>query len=342
MLVISSPAKPGAQTIAPTVAANTPRPLGSSKELSGNPVAHDEFDAGRPLGQPAVVRARPVPNEFGPAHVAERVWLRAAALCPAAMVAVSSADGGVGRSTLVAALGGVLALAVPEPVIAVDMHPVPWGGLVDRVGRANAGTTWDAVRDLHTFTSRREVERWTQHGPSGLLALVGETEGQGRRPPRHDEAAAVVEAVRRLYPLTVCDVMPALIAGIWRTLAGAHAPVLVARATTDSLHHTMRLLAHLRAAGHSQVVDRGVLAVVASTPSTDRDVRAVVAQAATVMPTVVAIPFDAQLGRPEPVDVRRLRKSTRAALVQLADAVIERCADPRVALPIGAGSKERP
>jgi MinD-like ATPase involved in chromosome partitioning or flagellar assembly len=250
------------------------------------------------------------------------------------VVAVSSADGGVGRSTLVAALGGLLALAVPDPVIAVDMHPVPWGGLAERIGRSNAGTVWDTVRDLHTLTSRREVERWTQRSPSGLLALVGEAEGRDRRPPRHDEAAAVVEAVRRLYPLTVCDVMPAMITGVWRTLAVAHAPVLVARATTDSLHHTLRLVAHLRAAGYGAIADRTVLAVMASSPVTDRTVRAVIQQATTVIPAVVSIPFDPPLARPEPIDVRQLRKPTRHALIQLADAVMHGCADPSTSLPV--------
>ncbi|WP_212993514.1 MinD/ParA family ATP-binding protein [Actinoplanes auranticolor] len=314
-------------------------PLEDGSEWSGCPTAAGELRGREPV-LAMTVRARPVPHEFGPADVAERVWVRAAALQPAALVAVSSADGGVGRSTLVAALGGVLALAVPDPVIAVDMNPVPWGGLDERIGRSNAGTVWDAVRDLHTLTSRREIDRWAQHGLSGLLALVGETEGRGRRPPRHDEAAAVVEAVRRVYPLTICDVMPALITGVWRTLAAAHAPVLVARATTDSLRHTMRLVAHLRAAGYGAVADRSVLAVVASSPDIDRAVRAVVQQATTVVPAVVPIPFDAQLARPEPIDVRRLRKPTRHALVQLADAVIQRCADPRAELPVGA-VKER-
>lgn len=290
---------------------------------------------GNEIAPGLVIRARPVPHEFGPASLAERVWLSAAALQPAAAVAVSSADGGVGRSTLVAALGGVLALAVPDPVIAVDMNPVPWGGLRERIGRSNAGTIWDAVRDLETLTSRREIQRWTQRSPSGLLALIGETEGQGRRPPRYDEADAVVTAVRWQYPLTICDTMPALITGVWRTLATAHAPILAARATTDSLHHTMRLLAHLRAAGYGSVVDRTVLVVIATSPATDRDVRAVVQQAVAVVPAVVAIPFDPQLARAEPVDVRRLRKHTRHALVQLADAVIKFCVDPRFELPAG-------
>ncbi|MEV6848852.1 hypothetical protein [Actinoplanes sp. NPDC051411] len=253
------------------------------------------------------------------------------------MIAVSSADGGVGRSTLVAALGGLLTLAVPGPVMAVDMHPVPWGGLDDRIGRSNAATIWDAIRDLKTLTSRREIERWTQRSPSGLLALVGETQGRGRRPPRHDEAAAVADVVRRLYPLTLGDIMPALITGVWRTLAAAHAPVLVARATTDSVRHTMRLLAHLRVAGYSDAADRCVLAVVATSPATGRDVRAVVQQATTTASAVVAVPFDAQLARPEPIDVRRLRKQTRNALVELADAVLMRCADPRAELAVAKG-----
>ena len=340
MLSISTAAVLDAPTVVLAAAADKSARLESGMEWSSFPTVNGRIGDERSRSQPVVLRARPVPSEFGPADVAERVWLRAAALRPAAVIAVSSADGGVGRSTLTAALGGLLALAVPEPVVAVDMHPVPWGGLGERVGRSSAGTMWDAVRDLHTLTSRREVERWTQRSPSGLLALVGETEVQGRRPPRHDEAAAVVEAVRRLYPLTVCDAMPALITGVWRTLAAAHAPVLVARATTDSLHHTMRLLTHLRAAGYGAVVDNGVLAVVATSPSIDREVRAVVQQAAAVIPAIVSVPFDAQLARPEPVDVRRLRRATRRALVQLADAVTERCADPRAALPIAAG-KER-
>lgn len=289
------------------------------------------------LPRAPVVAPRPVPSQFGPAELAEQVWLRAATVRPGALVAVCSADGGVGRSTLVAALGSVLALAVPGPVIAVDMHPVPWGGLAERVGGARAATIWDAVRDLAMLTSRREVERWTQTGPSGLLALVGETEGRGRRPPRHDEAAAVVEMVRRLYPLTVADVMPALIVGVWRTLAVAHAPVLVARATADSVRHTLRLLTHLRAAGYGAVADRAVLAVVATTPHPDREVRAAVRQAATVVADVVEVPFDPQLARPDPVDARRLRKPARRALVRLAAAVLDRCADPGAAMPTQAG-----
>ncbi|WP_203383730.1 MinD/ParA family ATP-binding protein [Paractinoplanes ovalisporus] len=208
------------------------------------------------------------------------------------------------------------------------MNPVPWGGLADRIGRQSTATVWDTVRDLNSLTSAEEIQRWTQRGPTGLLALAGETEGQGRRPPQHDEAAAVVEVVRRLVAVTVCDVMPALITGVWRTLHTAQAPVIVARASTDSIRHSLRLLAHLRAAGYGPVADRAVLAVSATSPRIAREVRAVLKQARSAVPTIVSIPFDVGLSVPEPIDVRRLRKQTRHALVHLAEQVLLRCIAP--------------
>ena len=101
---------------------------------------------------------RPVPHQFVPAALAEQVWRDAAALAPGSLLAVSSADGGVGRSTLVAALGSLLTLAVPGPVIAVDANPRPWGGLGERVG-AGSGSVWDSFRELPRLRSRAEVER---------------------------------------------------------------------------------------------------------------------------------------------------------------------------------------
>jgi MinD-like ATPase involved in chromosome partitioning or flagellar assembly len=314
----------------------------SSLSITIDPAVTGSPAAPASIAVPAAVARsgpRPVPHEFGPAEVAERAWRHAAVVRPGSMIALSSADGGVGRSTLVGALGSILALAVPGPVVAVDMHPVPWGGLGDRIGRQNAGTMWDAVRELARLTSLEELLRWAQRGPTGLLALVGETEGAGRRPPRHDEAAAVVHAVTRLVPVTVCDVMPALIVGVWRTLSQATAPVLVTRASADSIRHTLRLLTHLRAAGFGDVANRCVLVVTATGPWTAREVRAAVRQAEAAVPDVVSVPFDEQLGHAEPVDARRLRKPVRHALVDLADRVLARCADDSAAGPaVGVSS----
>lgn len=299
--------------------------------------------SGSPAAGPRAQLPRPVPHEFGPADITERAWTQAAALRPGALIAVSSADGGVGRSTLVAALGGILALAVPgPPVVAIDMNPVPWGGLADRVTRSHPGSMWDALRDLHTLTTHREVERWAQRGPTGLAALVGEMETyDGRRPPTHDEAVAVVDGVRRLYPLTIVDAMVAQIRGVWRTLAAAAAPVLVARASIDSLQHTMRLLAILRIAGFTATADACVLVVMTTSSDASREVRAVARQASTTAGDVVTVPYDPQLAQAAPIDPRRLRKPTRRALIDVAAAVLDRCTDPHRLAAVDAQERAR-
>jgi MinD-like ATPase involved in chromosome partitioning or flagellar assembly len=273
---------------------------------------------------------------MGAAAAAEQVWLRAASLRPGcALVAISSADGGVGRSTLTAALGALLALACPEPVIAVDMSNRAWGGLAARVGRGNAGSVWDTVRDVDTLTSRAQVQRWAQHGPTGLQALIGEVEMAGkRRPPTHSESMTVVKALHPLYPLAVLDLAVAEIRGVWITLAGAAAPVLVSRATTDSLQHTMRLLAQMRAVGLTELADNALLVVMATSQSTRREVTAVARQAAAVAGGLLTVPYDPDLAQPTPIDPRRLRRATRRALVAVAAAVLARCpAEPAPAPP---------
>jgi MinD-like ATPase involved in chromosome partitioning or flagellar assembly len=284
-----------------------------------------------PASRTAIYEPRPVPHQFGPADVAEQAWRNAAALRPGAVVAISSADGGVGRSTLAAALGGLLALAVPEPVIAVDMVPAPWNGLGARVGRQNWATVWDTVRDFSTLTSRADVERWVQRGPSGLLALVGEIEGKERRPPRPDEASALADRLRQLFALTIWDLAPATTGPVWHSLATATVPVLVTRASTDGLRHSLRLLTHLTATGHARVTRDCVLVIMATSPSVPRQVRAVARQANDIAGAVLTVPYDPRLAQPEPIDPRQLRRRTRTALVHVADAVLQRCAADRPA-----------
>jgi MinD-like ATPase involved in chromosome partitioning or flagellar assembly len=277
---------------------------------------------------------RSVPREFGRGGLVDQVWLRAASLRPGCpLVVVSSADGGVGRSTLVAALGGVLALASPRPVLAMDLSGRAWGGLVHRVGSRGTASVWDAVQAGDRLAEPGLVDRYVQRGTTGLRALVGEVQmTSARRPPNGDETAALVGRLRALYPLALLDAPPADTAATWRMLTWATAPVLVARATQDSLQHTMRLLTQLRAVGLAAIADRSVLVVVASTQTVAREVKAAEHQAAGVSGALVRVPYDPTLARPEPVDVRSLRRPTRSALVEVASAVLALCpADPEAA-----------
>jgi len=287
---------------------------------------------------PGWVRApRSVPREFGGGRQVELVWLTAASLRPGCpLVSVSSADGGVGRSTLVAALGGLLALACPQPVLAVDLTGRAWGGLADRVGRRNGASVWDAASDVDRLTSRQAVERLVQHGPTGLHTLVGEREMTSRRrPPSGDEMTRLVARLQKLYPLALLDLPPADTKFAWTALTWGSAPVLVARATQDSLRHSMRLVAQLRAVGLGAMADHVVLVVMETSARVPGEVKAAERQARGVVGEVVRVPYDRNLARPDPVDPRRLRGATRGALVDVAAAVLRLCpADPQAAATV--------
>ncbi|MET7391890.1 hypothetical protein ABZS66_00115 [Dactylosporangium sp. NPDC005572] len=265
-----------------------------------------------------------VPREFGAGRVVDQLWQRAARLpIGTSLIGLTSADGGVGRSTLTAALGGLLALAAMHPVLAVDATARPWSGLTDRV-RGDGGTLWDALQAVKTgarvygFGAARS---WTRRGATGVYALTAEPQRTPqRRPPTFTEAVQVISALGPHTSAVVAELPVADVSGVWRYLTVVTAPVLVARASVDGVRHALHLLAQLRAGGLDAVADRAVLAVVASAPQPPREVRAVCHQAASRVRSVVRVPFDEHLARPEPVDVRRCRRATRVALVALAAA----------------------
>ncbi|SCL73661.1 MinD-like ATPase involved in chromosome partitioning or flagellar assembly [Micromonospora peucetia] len=274
---------------------------------------------------------RGIPREFGAGRRVESLWWRAALLserCP--LVCVSSADGGVGRSALTAALGGLLALAVPDPVVAVDATLRAWGGLEHRVVRRSSSTVWDAVTAGADLAAGSVAERLTQVGPTGLRVLVGESKlSSKRRPPTWPELFGVVAHLRAVFQLALLDLPTAHSASTWRALSWATVPVLVSRATVDSVQHTLRLLAHMRTAGLTQVPDRAVVVVMATSPSVAREVRAVEQLARQSAAVLVRVPYDPTLVHPDPLDPRVLTKATRSALTEVAAAVVDRCpADP--------------
>ncbi|WP_432983297.1 hypothetical protein [Dactylosporangium sp. CA-233914] len=290
---------------------------------------------------PAGVIAPVVPREFGGGPIVERLWQAAARLpVGGALIGVSSADGGVGRSTTTAALGGVLACAVSGLVLAVDATGRSWGGLTERVADGD-GTVWDAVAGLNAADTNDGQNRprvhtdldidldtvlgWTRRTPAGLHALVAEPQRTAqRRPPVLRETRTAVDRLHQHFSVALLDLPAADTRPAWQSLRDVTVPILVARAAADSLRHTQRLLAQLRAAGLGDVVDRTLLAVVATVPNPPREATALGRQTAELVRRVVEVPYDPHLARPEPVDPRRTRRATRQALLELAAACLTR------------------
>ncbi|MGI5215107.1 MinD/ParA family ATP-binding protein [Plantactinospora sp. CA-290183] len=207
-------------------------------------------------------------------------------------------------------------------MIAIDATGRNWGGLGHRIGRANPSSVWDAVHHACDFADRATVDRFVQYGPTGLHALVGEPETtNGRRPPMLYETYTLVQHLRHLYRIAILDLPVVELRGTWSPLQGASIPLLVARADTESVQHTLRLLTQLRGLADG-MAERVILVMVVSRPRALRELRAARYQAVGAVPHVVVVPFDPILTRAEPIDVRQLAKATRRAFVDLATAVV--------------------
>ena len=293
-----------------------------------------------PVASPHVMPPRPVPKEFGRGETVDKLWLRAASLRgPASVVAVSSADGGVGRSTFAAAVGALLAFAVPRPVVAVDASGDAFGGMGYRAAeRRHLSTVWDATQAATAGSpghrdSAFPIDSLCQVGPTGLRVLVGESQlSAERRPPTMPELMRVVSCVRMLAGLVIVDLPPAVTWPAWNAFVTATAPVLVARASVDGVQHAMRLLAQLRAAGLGEVAAKTTVVVVEISPATPKSVLAAERQAAGQARGLVRVPHDPVLARPAPLDPRALRRHTREALLWAASSAVQLCpADPDAA-----------
>ncbi|MDG4790146.1 hypothetical protein O7626_30215 [Micromonospora sp. WMMD1102] len=138
------------------------------------------------------------------------------------------------------------------------------------------------------------------------------------------ETYALVERIRQVYSIALLDLPQVEVRGTWSALAGCAVPVLVCRATRESVQHTLRLLAQLRHVADG-LADQAILTLVVGRPHNPREVRLAQQQAAEAAHAVVTVPWDPVLARPEPIDVRQLGAAARRAVVRLAVEIVTRC-----------------
>ncbi|MFE5327240.1 MinD/ParA family protein [Embleya sp. NPDC056575] len=257
------------------------------------------------------------------------VWTAMARLpTRAPVVALTAPAGGVGVSTLTAALGALLALAAPEaaPPLAIDAGTRAWSGLPARVGSSGEATFNDLlVREGPEAMSHHEARACMQLGPTGLEMLAGESRPglDGARPPMSAGALyRVLARLRGAYPLVLVDAPAAGDPVCEQALRRSTTAVLVARASSDGTEHALAFLAWLRSLGHDRLVDGAVVVVNEVAPGPPREVRAGERVLARQVRAVVRLPYDRELAKPEPVRPMALGKAARGALLEIAAAVV--------------------
>lgn len=232
-----------------------------------------------------------------------------------------SADGGVGRSTLTAAVGGILAHASPWPTLAVDAASRPFSGLRQRAAVRNPHTVWDAARTPELLGAAHTADQVTQVDPNGLFILAGEEENTPtRRPLSLDELGVALRCTPRAFGAILLDFDP-FAAPMLGAVLYASAVLIVARATPESVAHTAQLLTTWQQlTGDAGTAARCVVAVNATGPRVPRALSAHEALLSHTGAPLVRIPHDPALAR-GPITVTQLRRRTRRSLVILSAAL---------------------
>jgi MinD-like ATPase involved in chromosome partitioning or flagellar assembly len=223
---------------------------------------------------------------------------------------------------LALALAGMLAHVAVQPVLAVEGVQRPFSGLRPRTLFRSHATAWDVLQTPHVLAAESSARLVTQTDPSGLHILVAEEDlTPPRRPLTLWELGQALSYAYRTYGVVVVDLPPFAprMAGAVENAAGL---LVVCRAGVESLAHAQHLLGVLSSAVRGPLAGGRCVVVVNATSS--RVPRAVTARVSLLVGSgavVVRVPYDPGLAG-GPVDVRRLRRKTRAALAEVAVALL--------------------
>ncbi|MCX2933209.1 MinD/ParA family protein [Mycobacterium sp. CVI_P3] len=239
-------------------------------------------------------------------------------------IAVLSLKGGVGKTTITAALGGTFASIRGDRVVAVDASP-DRGTLSQKVPLETPATVRHLLRDVEGIHRYSDVRGYTSQGPSRLEVLASENDpavSEAFSAEDYDRALAVLE---RFYSLVLTDCGPGLLQSVMSSvLKQADALIVVSSGSVDGARSASATLDWLDAHGHEDLVRRSVCVINAVRPRTGKvDMQKVVDHFSRRCRAVCVVPFDPHLEEGAEIELDRLKPKTREALVQLAAVVAD-------------------
>jgi len=240
---------------------------------------------------------------------------------------VFSAGGGVGVSTVVAAVGGFLASVSVSPVLAVESTRRPWSSLTRYVTGDTRGmsvTEWQELR-----SSGHDLDSALSLAPSGASGLRVLHDGGGELERLTGQLPAAASVIIDGGSLDNPD-----LAGLLSTWPVA---VLVVRADPAGVDAALVTVGHLRA---SLPAGLDVLMVLSDSGAFGGATVRAAAKLAGSVGEVLTLPNSAGL-REQPIRIDRLDKSVAAVIADIAHSVVDRSwrrGNPQSAVPATASS----
>jgi MinD-like ATPase involved in chromosome partitioning or flagellar assembly len=232
-------------------------------------------------------------------------------------IAVSSIKGGVGKTTVSACLGLVLAEYRGDRVIALDANPDA-GTLADRLTGDTSVTVRHMLENLESARSLSDVTRYTSL--AGRLQVLA-SEQDPAMSDAFDRAGyeRVCGVLTRFYNLVITDSGTGLVhSAMEGTLALADSLVVVGAPTVDGASRASKTLDWLVAHGYGDQVAHAVVVLSCDRTSADVDPRRVRGHFEARCRGVVEVPHDPHLASGSRIELDRLRPATRDAFIALA------------------------
>lgn len=239
-------------------------------------------------------------------------------------IAVLNLKGGVGKTSVVEALGSTFAEARADRVIAMDIEAA--GDLADRHGYQNQLSLVDLLAN-RSVTRYPDVRAYTRRNRAGLELLALPSYSDSDWLIGRDDVLRAFSILRNHYSVVLMDCGKALKSAVTEAvLAESRALVVVTNTGVDAIEKTRTTLDWLARNGYQRQLKSTVLAInhtergKLSGPVTNR----LQGLSKRFAPRrVVNVPFDRHVHEGQEIALERLGKRSRRAYLEIAAALAD-------------------
>src|SRR6185437_1376621 len=194
-----------------------------------------------------------------------------------------------------------------------------------KIPLATAATVRQLLHDAGTIERYSDVCRYTSRGPSGLEVLASDSDPAASEAFSAEDYTRALDILERFYGLVLTDCGTGLLhSAMSAVLAKSDALIVVSSGSIDGARSASATLYWLDAHGHEDLVRSSVAVINAVRPrSGNVDMQKVVDHFSRRCRAVRLVPFDPHLEEGAEVDVSRLKRETREALIELAAVVAD-------------------
>jgi MinD-like ATPase involved in chromosome partitioning or flagellar assembly len=239
-------------------------------------------------------------------------------------IALMSLKGGVGKTTVTAALGGTFATVRGDRVVAVDANP-DRGTLSGKVPLETPATVRHLLRDAEGIERYSDMRRYTSQGPSRLEVLASESDPAVSEAFSSDDYTRTIDILERFYSLVLTDCGTGLMhSAMSAVLAKSDVLIVISSGSVDGARSASATLDWLDAHGHQEMVRNSIAVINAVRPRSGKvDLHKVVDHFSRRCRAVRLVPFDPHLEEGAEISLERLKHETRDALIELAAVVAD-------------------